>query len=219
MPEYTHTLIPDRPEFVPEPEQVAAFFSSLVSIGAAPLTPTFIVYKPSGALRTFKNPFTGKTESFAMREADKLLDLGAVPRALKALDDYEVTVAGKGPPERPAFQFDFNGTYDFLVRCCLRAVVVSTSDWHDEVPIQRRVEFFARPCSPKDRLGVYVHPNKLTIIEVPNAGCARFWIEFEFGKMLFPAIEDRLDLIERRIVEIAESDLGATFTQGCRWCA
>jgi hypothetical protein len=219
MPEYTHTLIPDRLDFVPDPKQVGMFLSSLAAIGAAPLRPEITASMLSGKVRTFKNPFTGRIDSFAMRKAEKLKDLTAVVGALNGLDDYNITMTGKGPPELPAFTFDFKGTYKFLVHCCLRTEVVSTSDWHDEVPIKRKVEFFGRPCSPNDRLGIYHNPNSLDVIEVPNAGCARFWIEFEYGKMLFPAIEDRLDLIEPKIVEVAETDFGIKLVQGCRWCA
>lgn len=219
MPEYTHTLVPDRVNFVPDPKQVGTFLSSLVSIGASPLRPAITVSKPSGQLRTFKNPLTGETDSFDIRKAGKLKDIAAVPGALKTLDDYNLTITGKGPPKLLAFTFDFNGTYDFLVHCCLRPEVVSTSDWHDEVPIKRKVEFFGLPCSQEDRLGIYHNPDTLEVIEVPKAGCARFWIEFEFGKMLFPPIEDRLDLIEPRILEVAEKDFGIKFVQGCHWCA
>jgi hypothetical protein len=170
-------------------------------------------------VRTFQNPFTGKTDLIAMRRADKFKDLAAMAAALKTIDDYNATIAGKGPPKLPAFTFDFKGTYDFLIHCCLRAEVVSTSDQHDEVPVKRKVEFFGRPCSPNDRLGIYHNPNTLVVIEVPKAGCARFWIEFEYGKNLFPPIEDRLDLIEPEIVEVAEKDFGVKFVQGCHWCA
>lgn len=219
MPEYSHTLIPDRVEFVPDPEQVGNFLSSLVSIGAAPLKPAVAVSKPSGEVQTFLNPFTGATDSLAVRKATKLSSLAAVPGALNSLDDYDVTLTGKGPPKLPAFTFDFKGSYDFLIHCCLRAEVVSTSDWHDEIPITQKVEPFGQPCSPQDRIGIYHNPNTLKVIEVPNAGCARFWIEFEFGKMLFPPIEDRLDLIDPQIVETAQMAFGVPFLQACCWSA
>jgi hypothetical protein len=219
MPEYSHTLIPDRVDLAPDPKQVAAFLEALVTLGASPLKPTITASKLSGEVRTFKNPFTGKTESFPMRKAETLKDLAAVPGALKGLDDYNVTLAGMGPPKLPAFVFDFKGKYDFLVHCCLRPEVVSTSDWHDEVPIKRKVKFFGQPCSSKNRLGIYHNPNTLEIIEVPKAGCARFWIEFEYGKMLFPPIVDRLDLIEPKIVTAAEKQFAVKFGQGCHWCA
>jgi hypothetical protein len=219
MPEYSHTLIPDHENFVPDSRRVGTFLSSLVSIGAAPLMPAISVSKLTGEVRVFTNPLTGETDSTAMSKVNNLRNLAAVPAALKELDDYNVTLVGKGPPKLPAFMFDFKGTYDFLVHCCCRAEVVSTSDWHDEGPVKRKVEFFGRPCSPNDRLGIYHNPNTLEVIEVPKAGCARFWIEFEFGKMFFPPIVDRLDLIDPTIVEVAERDFGVKFVQGCRWCA
>jgi hypothetical protein len=219
MPEYAHTLIPDRVDFAPAPQQVAAFLASLVSLGAAPLKPAITVSKPFGKARSIRNPFTGKTESFPVRKAEKVNDLASLAGALKGLDDYNVTLAGKGPPALPAFAFDFKGSYDFLVHCCLRAEVVSTSDWHDEVPINQEVEFFGQPCSPKDRLGIFHNHSTLDVIEVPQAGCARFWIEFEFGKMLFPPIQNSLDLIEPKIVEAAAREFDRKFAQGCHWSA
>jgi hypothetical protein len=219
MPEYTHTLIPDRVDFVPEPKQVGTFLSSLVSIGAAPLKSAICLSKLSGEVRTLRNPFTGKSESLPMRKSETLKDIAAVPNALAGIDDYTVIVSGKGPPKLAAFAFDFKGTYDFAVHCCRRPEVVSTSDPHDEVPVERKVEFFGRPCDPKDRMGVFHNPNTLEVIEVPGAACALFWIEFEFGKMLFPKIEDRLDLIDPEIIEVAENHFGTKFVQGCCWCA
>jgi hypothetical protein len=218
MPEYTHTLIPDRVDFVPETRQVSAFLDDLASIGAAPLKPEITVAKLSREVRSYVNPFTRKTESFPMRKAVKVKDAFGLSKALKGLDDYNVTVSGKGPPKVPAFAFDFTGKYDFMVRCCLRPEVVSTSDWHDEVPIKRTVQFFGQPCSATDRLGVFHNPNTLELVEVPNAGCARFWLEFEFGNMLFPAIEGSLDLIEPSIVQSAETRFRVKFIQGCHWC-
>ncbi|MDB5339703.1 MAG: hypothetical protein JWN70_5322 [Planctomycetaceae bacterium] len=218
MPEYSHTLIPGRVDFVPEPKQVGSFLSSLATIGAAPLKPAFVVSMPSGKVRTFKNPISGIMQTFAGRESEELDDLTAVAGALKRLEDYDVSVAGKGPPKLKAFTFDFKGKYDFFVRCCLRPEVVSMSDWHDEVPIERKVESFGQQCSPKDRLGIYLNPNTLEVIEVPNAGCARFWIEFEYGN-LFPSIKDRLDLIEPAIAEVAEKEFAIKFVQGCHWGA
>jgi hypothetical protein len=219
MPEYTHTLIPDRVDFAPAPEQVGAFLASLVSMGAAPLKPAITVSELSGEVRSYANPFTGKTETYAMRKAETIQDLSGVPTALDGIEDYILTLMGKGPPKLRAFEFDFKGTYDFLVHCCLRAKVVSTSDFHDEVPIERKVEFFGRPCSSEDRQGIFHNPNTLEVIEVPKAGCARFWIEFEYGKMLFPAIKDSLELIDHSIVRAAEKDFESKFVQGCHWCA
>ncbi len=74
--------------------------------------------------------------------------------------------------------------------------------------VSLRVPFFGRPCSPNDRLGVFTNPSTSEVIEVPNAGCVRFWIEFEYGKSLFPRTKDRLDVIEPAIAQGAEEEFG-----------
>ena len=218
MPEYSHTLIPSRHDFVPEPEQVGAFLSSLAAIGAAPEKASINVATLSGKVETVVNPFTGETVVCPQWVGRKVKDTAAVPGAIKTLDDYDVTITGKGPPKLPAFAFDFNGKYDFLVQCSCRKEVVSMSDWHDEAPVNKKVEFFGRPCGAGNRIGIFHNPTTLEIIEVANAGCAKFWVEFEFGKMLFPRIVDRLDLIAPAIVTCAEEAFGLKFVQGCHWC-
>jgi hypothetical protein len=55
------------------------------------------------------------------------------------------------------------------------------------------------------------------VIEVPNAGSARFWIEFEFGKFIYPKIEKRLEILSPLLVETAEECFQAEFVQGCRF--
>jgi hypothetical protein len=219
MPEYTHTLIPEQLKFVPESNQIVAFLSAVVTSGAAPLQPMMMVAKPTGDVRTVNNPATGESLSFVMRTGKKVKDFAALSRAILSLDDYDITIAGKGPPALPAFTFQFKGQYDFAVHCSLRPTLVSTSDWHDHVPIKRKVKLFGQPCGPKDRLGLFHNPDTLEVIEVPKAGCARFWISFEFGKSFFPPINDRLDLIEPAFVEIARKEFGVNFVQGCQWCA
>ena len=226
MCEYTHVLIPNRVDFVPDTADVGAFLASLISIGAAPLNPTIAISKLTGEVQTFTNPFTLELDSRRIWTGECLNEIADTRAKLQGLDDYNVSLNGMGPPALPAFVFDFKDAYAFSVRCCLRAEIVSTSDWHDDFVIgqkkglsERKVEFFGRPCRPTDRLGLYHNPTNMEIIEVPNAGCARFWVEIEFGKMLFPRIESRLDVIEPKIVEAAEKVFGIGFLQGCHWCA
>ena len=185
MPEYTHTLIPEHSDFIPAAEQVAGFLSSLVSIGAAPLRPVIDIFQLSGEVRSYTNPFSGEAESRPIRKANRLHALAEVSGRLNGLDDYNVIMTGRGPPALPALIFDFKGAYDFLIHCCLRAEVVSTSDWHDDVPIRRNVAFFGRPCQPTDRLGIYHNPYTLELIEVPNAGFAAFGSSSNTAKCSF----------------------------------
>jgi hypothetical protein len=83
----------------------------------------------------------------------------------------------------PAVEVDFKSIYAFDVLCRLRPEVVSTSDWHDSATIVRGAPSFGQPDRSHNRLGIFHHPFTSEIIKVPNAGCARFWIEFEFCKV------------------------------------
>ena len=219
MPQYTHTLIATSVDFAPDPKQVSGFLGTLISMGAAPLDPAISVSKLSGEVRSIKNPFSREAHSYRARTTKEVKDLAGASNALAGIDDYNIALAGKGPPGMPALVLDFQGKYDFAILCCLRAEIVSTSDWHDEIAVKRRVEFFGRPCSPKSRRGIFHNPHTRKTIEVRKAGCARFWIEFEYGNMLFPAIESSLELLAPAIVQAARKEFGVGFVQGCHWCA
>ena len=217
MPEtYCHTLIPERIDFVPQPQQVARFLDDLVKLGAAPLEASLRVGKPGGFL-TGINPVTREAYTIPRRLYTPVGAVADVPAALSGLEDYDLRFSGKGPPRIPSLRFDIESIYAFDVLCCLRPEVVSTSDWHDSATIVRGAPSFGQPDRSHNRLGIFHHPSTNEIIKVPNAGCALFWIEFEFGKWLLPQIVDSLDLLEPSIVKTTEGCFGATFAQGCHW--
>jgi hypothetical protein len=191
----------------------------MAKMGAAPTRAKISVSKPSGDVRTILNPFTKQTESHPILTRTSIASVEKLPTALAKLDDYIVQMAGKGPPKVPPLAFQFTGNYDYILHCRLHPQIVSTSDWHDDVPIGHNVEFFGNPCRSNDRLGIFHHPESLKLIKVPNAGCARFYVEFEFGKMLFPKIAARLDILNPAIVDLAREQFGVDFVQGCHWCA
>lgn len=219
MPEYTHTLIPERADYAPTPNQVAAFLTALSQRGAAPVKSTLAVSRLSGESYSCLNPFTGQSESWARRQQVAVGPIGAIPSAVAGLDDFIVIMSGKGPPQVRPLEFDFGGQYAFIVYCHLRPRTVSTSDWHDVSPVKRNVPFFGEPCSSGSTQGVFCHPSTLEPIEVPMAGCARFWIEFEFGKGLFPHIGNSLSLLNPLVVGMAVESFGVSFVQGCHWGA
>jgi len=55
------------------------------------------------------------------------------------------------------------------------------------------------------------------LIQVANAGYARFWVEIVFGKWVFPEIKTDFNVLEPKIVECAERQFGCKFIQACRW--
>lgn len=242
MPEiYGHTLVPGHVDFAPRPQQVAAFLDGLVKLGAAPLRATLRIGKPG--FRTGFNALTGETLTIPARRYTAVGADADLSAALVGLDDYNVQLSGEGPPGLPPFAlwlhdvqprtgkgrlesqdddcrmipFDSEKTYGFTLECCLRAEVVSTSDRHEVAPPGHQMPAFCQPDRSHNRIGIFHHPCTNKIIEVPGAGCARFWIQFEFGKWLFPNIEDSLNLVDPSIVELAKTSLGTDFLQGCYW--
>jgi hypothetical protein len=65
--------------------------------------------------------------------------------------------------------------------------------------------------------GIFPNPWTGEAIEVADAGCARFWIEFEFGKFIYPEVSGSFDVMSPAIVQDIEQCFGTKFVQGCRF--
>lgn len=201
--QYAHLLIAEQPDFVPEPDQVGTFFQKLVAMGSAPSDAIIRVGKHSGRARHGTNPLTGEKITIPVRDWVVLQDVLEIKTALD-LNDYDIAMSGKGPPQLSPFalyaikdgsEVEFADVYAYEIRCRLRPQIVSTSG----------TSGFGQPCFPASQTGTFTHPKTGSPIEVPGAGCARFWIEWEFGKWVFPKIADSFDVLEPTILEAAET--------------
>jgi len=219
MPEqYAHTLIARDPEFAPTYGQIIAFFDGLTNIGASPVSAKLVVMKPSGRLRSFTDPLTGEKKSFPAHDRVVLENIADLASTIQMLQQYIVSLDGQGPPRRPPFALyhngaSFDGEYGFAVRCCLRAEPVCTSDLGDNEDRGALAEF-GQSCSTLSETGRFRNPANGAVIEVAGAGCARFWVEFEFGKWLLPKIEDSLDILDPAITKLANWAFAMEFAQG-----
>jgi hypothetical protein len=211
---YTHLLIPEGPDFVPQSQQVVAFLDGVAQLGSAPLEPTFKLGNRPGIL-TERNFVTGETISIPTRPLVALSGIAEVGTELAGLNDYDLVLEGRGPPTLPPFRLyeataeerEFRGTYAYWIRCCLRKEPVSTS----------YTAPFGKPCRAESRTGIFHHPATGAIIETPDSSCARFWIEFHFGKFLLPRIGNNLNLIQPSILKNASQHFGLPFAQGRMW--
>jgi hypothetical protein len=218
---------------------VTAFLAALVSRGAAPRQARLRLGKLDG-FRTGVNPITRESLAIPRRRYAVVESVADRRAALQGLDDYNLQFSGMGPPDIPPLTLwmhdpqphtpegkvpshgddctvvEFKEIYDFTIHLRLRGEVASTSELHDSV-IERQAPGFGQPDKSHSRLGFFNHPCTNKVIEVPKAGCARFWIEFEFGKWLVPKIYNSLDLLEPSIVETARECFGLGFVQGCHW--
>lgn len=229
---YVHTLIPDQVEYAPRAIQVADFFAGLAELGAVPTKARLVIVTSRAARlastkkiahREGRNPLTGETVVIPGLHLKAVL---AIRSELVGLREYEVRMFGEGPSKLPLFPFHakFNPRgqpYEFEVGCCLRPKVVSTSDYHRDgviIPEAEKVARFGDACSASDRLGFFINHATGETIRVPNAGCARFWIEFGFGKWLFPEMKvNSLDLLPACVIDAAKKAFAMQFAQGCHW--
>ncbi|HVX14139.1 MAG TPA: hypothetical protein VHC22_23335 [Pirellulales bacterium] len=219
MMQYTHTLIAQPRDFSPYPTQVSRWYRALEQVGAAPFGATIRGRTPSGQTRLTTNPFTGKQRESILFDYLSFESLHEMTGRIAALGNYAVTIAGQGPPVVAPMQVEFDGQryddrYDYAVRCLVHAEPVTTSDPHDDSGAAMR---HGGPCVQEHDVGVFRSPTTWDIIEVVGGGRARFWIEFEFGKGLFPTVGRTLDLLDHRIVDIAVEVFNTEFVQGCRW--
>jgi hypothetical protein len=240
---YGHTLIPQQIDYQPAPSQVANFFSALVELGAAPVNPQLQARTHVERANWtdwsifFSDPRTGERCCLPRYIAD-IGSVAEIPSLLEGLDNYNMRFYGGGPPELPALAFELS-SYAFEIDCCLRPEVVSTSNFHKDdrlvfgTPVKawlelpatekkrrwhaRKVEGFSSPCPQTHTIGFFTSPTTGNTIEVPGAGCARFWIQFEFGKWLFPQVTNSLDLLPLPIIRAAEENFEIRFSQGCEW--
>jgi hypothetical protein len=217
--QYVHTLIAKDTQYAPKPEQIIRFCDDLSALGAAPLNPKLSLMKSSGRVRSFTNPLTGETRSIPANDRVSLESTASLVSAIGTLQQYFVALEGQGPPALLPFELYLNGapfteSYGFIVRCRLRGEPVSMSDLAGE-QTGDDIPSFGEPCGRPHATGLFRHPVTSERIEVVNAGCARFWLEFEFGKWLLPKIANSLNILDSAIVGLANNSFGLEFAQGC----
>jgi hypothetical protein len=206
-------LIPDRPDFVPRPGQVAAFYEVLAGLESVPLDAKFQLSRLTGESQTFSPPGM-KPLTIPKRKSTFFESISQIPEQLNGLNEYRLGMWGKGPARRPPFavygflnkstvEHEFTGEYGYQVTCDLDETVVETIGQNA-----------GKPCPPERRAAVFQNPRTNAKIEVPNSACARFWIRFVVGKFLWPKIEDSFKLLNPSIMAVAIEQFGIGFAEG-----
>jgi hypothetical protein len=215
---YAHTLIAVPKDFVPSAAQVQSFVVMMLSRGVVPAEERSVVLRtPSARPRVGKNPATGEKIALAGAERKELKSAGEFAGAIGGAGEYWAEVGGTGWPKLPPLPLDLDEPYYVGVVCRVSSVLRSTSSLEEE---RKGVEFYDEPHKGKDHTGYFTHPDDPELIlKVAEAGCARFWIEFELGNSVFPIFDnpDSLDLLDESIVADAKRAFGIDFVQGCSW--
>jgi hypothetical protein len=211
---YSHTLIAVPKQFKPAPAQVRQFLQAMADAGVVPGDIVGRMLKPSGKTREMKNPFTKETRQVPILDRKEFADLHQFETELLNLPDYSAEISGFGSPRLAPLPLEWDGEYAVTIRCIVSSILRSTSDVHED----RQITPYRQPLEGRDRDGFFTDPTGMKEIVVPDAGCARFWIEFSLGNDLFPIIErSDLNILEPRIVSSARQHLGVDFVQGCNW--
>jgi len=228
MSQYSHLLIPLDHDYCPSVEPLAEFLGQVVTLGVVGDAPTIearTIKRVPVQTRELRNQVTGETLVVQMptRWPDRrsvISSIAELADAVAGAKEFDVDVSDTVLPKVAPLVIDFSEPYHLLIGHRIRSQLVSMSDLHDEVETDKNAVFFGRDCGEADSLGLYTHPESLELIELPDAGCARFWIEFELGKFLYPRIDDKnLRILNPQLVGLAERCFQTDFAQGCHWCA
>ena len=215
---YTHTLITIPKDFIPSAMQVSEFLRRLTEMGVVPKPISLSGMAPTGKTRTIPNSFGAGPLVHEIRGPIKIETIDDIAGAVAGLSEYGVGIEGTGRPELQPLPMDFSDDYTVTVRCQVSSILRSTSDPHDDFGDAPKAVPYGERCPEGQSSGLFVNPHTVAEIEIRDAGCARFWIEFELGKNLFPLIEnDNLQLLNPAIVTEASRVFKQQFVQGCYW--
>jgi hypothetical protein len=222
---YCHRLIPTHPSFCPTPDKIAAFLESLINLGVVGNAPTLRGYSLKQVVpqvRQGRNPMTGETLVIRgpSRLPDRSFSLATINELATAVGDaveYDVHVSNETILSPPPLPVEFDGPYYLGVCCHVRTQPESMSCVEGAGKAETSHAAF-RDLGSEPPMGRFTDPHTATIIEVPNAGYARFWIDFELGKFIVPTISDGdLRILDPRIVELAAGCFQFKFAQGCAY--
>jgi hypothetical protein len=237
---YSHRLVPNSPTHRPSPGDIAVFFRELIDNHniAQPCQIGFSrVSRNQSAGRKIRNMVTGEeivipTPSRKINRPEILSDAAQIIAKVPAQEEYDIAISAEGIALSPPCIVGYvendewkpiSDPYYLEVRCCVRNNVVRLYLLESEDDLNSPPDFasyrprFGEDCSPNERRGLFVHPESgPTWIE--NAGCGTFWIEFKYGKFIFPRLRNgTVNVLSDSIVELAQKSFGCEFVQACDW--
>jgi hypothetical protein len=237
---YTHFLIPRACDYRPSPEAISQFLNGLIAGGAvaADFSIDFSkVAKNPGRVRRGRNPATGESIEMplptrANAPPQRLSDTLQLSALAKDEPEYDISIVSQGAPAAPPLDMGYvegaqwkrmNGAYHQRIVCRVRKDIVRLFTMQSEDELTRPPDFasyrprFNEDCSPEEHSGLFLHP-QIGVIRIENAGCASFWVQFEFGKLIFPLAKDgKVDLLSESLVREATNAFVTEFVQACNW--
>jgi hypothetical protein len=235
--EYTHRLIAISKSYRPTAGIVSHFLAQVIDAGATGPDHYIEFRKVVKAEPTYysvPNPFTGKQDRRRMRTRRKPNEQ-RLDNALQLVDlaeselEYEVSVISSLPPANPPLDVGspdkdagwrrWEGAYHLAIRCCVRDSVVRLSQLSNaEGKYDLESPSFDDDCAEGELDGLFVHPESPIVIPITGAGSGRFWIEFEYGKFIYPRLGTAgLSLLRDGVRRLAMENFETPFVEACSW--
>jgi hypothetical protein len=229
MEMYVHLLIAADPGFTPNVFDVASFFDQLqTEFGFECIRskkdwmPGLTLFTSAERALTMKDSYTGEERSMKVPKTIELEKSSEIPSLISGEPKYGVRMSGRWPPNKPPIHLLLTDGTSFdqglvcFVGCFQTAAPVCTGDWRGAEGSGAPEFVFGDQKGPIQPNGVFTNPWTGQRVEVPGAGSARFWVEFQFGKWLFPRINDNFDILSPALVATVEKCFGIAFIQaGC----
>jgi hypothetical protein len=223
------------------PEAVASFARGVIQHDHAANGATIAlspVIKGQPRLRQAYDTVSGKTidipgPSRRIERPLPMCDSAQIVELVARQTEYDLTITGEGVPAVPPLAIGYvdedqwkpaDRPYHHEIRCRVRNHVVRLSALSSESDLDfGPIDFakyrprFGEDCSVDERDGLFVHP-EAGAIRIANAGCGTFWIEFSYGKFVFPRLkEGSVDLLDDSVVNLAREAFACDFLQACCW--
>ena len=225
MEQYIQMLIPADPHYAPDPARIAAYFEMLSKSWHFALDWNIPHIHPLRALNLLSKAEIEKAieasaprRMFPRLERFHLQTYAEIPAIIERLPRFAVTASGTWTAEYPPIKIptsswppEKKGLY-CNVGCDLRPEPVLTSNWWTDEDGSGLLQF-GDPAETLPSSGTFTHPISRHNIEIPLAGCARFWVSFDFGEWLLSYMPEDFDLLDPALIRATEDHFGVKMTQ------
>ncbi len=227
MEGYIQMLIPADAEFVPEATRIASYFDMLVDVWGYEFDRNnehlhFLrVYKLPSKDEVAEAIKASNGRMFPPVKKINLQEASAISGVIANLPRCVIAASGHWQPSQSPIKVPREAWPDFSpnlyggVSCDLRPEPVSTSNSWEENGIASMPDF-GDPAVPGQTTGVFTHPVSRRNVVLPLAGCARFWVGFDFGEWIAGLVPEDFDLLEPALIEATEKHFGVRMVQAGR---
>jgi len=216
---YRHLLIPREAMFTPNPEQLTQFLENLRTIGGLPEHAKFRVVAHTGRTCLWAtNAKTGEEYFGPELKINRFAELKDAVQCTIGEQNFDLVADAKGPAViEPFALYDADNYASRLPgpRCDKPYALSVRCKQRDKITHVLHSVFDSKTDPIMGELAVFENPWNREPIQTGALSGARFWIEFGIGDYLMPGVSDTLDILDTRLLAVANEVFDSNFAQGC----